>query len=458
MDARAVDAFLDAVDGHELHGMLLLRHGHVVAEGAWAPYRLEEPQLLYSLSKAFTGAAVALAVGEGRLGLDDRVLDHLPEYAQRTTPALRDLRLRHVLTMASGHHEELLTGDHRAGDLVDLLLTTPPEHAPGTWFAYNQPTSLTAAAIVQRVTGERLLDYLRPRLLDPLEVGPATWDQDALGRDLGFSGIRLALEAVAAYGQLLLDHGRWHGWQILPEWWVADAARAHVSTAQREEPDWAQGYGYQIWLCRNGFRHDGAFGQFCLVLPEQDAVLATTASTEDMQAVLDAVWTHLLPGMSETPMTATPPDAPAGHAERAQEATAETAETTLALRLSRLEITLPRLAPVTGTTSYAVRGPLTDVTEAELGPDGIRWTRDDGSHHQTLAVSDRWSDVEWPTAAGPLRCRSRAGLTTDGAPYATLAVVDAPHRLVLAGAGDELLLDWARPPLWELDPATLVAT
>jgi CubicO group peptidase (beta-lactamase class C family) len=133
--AAGVAGFVDAVRRFEMHGLLVLKRGMVVAEAEWAPYRLREPALMYSLSKGFTSAAVGLAVAEGLLSLDDRVLDHLPEYADRAVPELRDLRIRHVLTMSSGHDRDLLGGIRDPGDLstdlVELLLSTPPAHAPG---------------------------------------------------------------------------------------------------------------------------------------------------------------------------------------------------------------------------------------------------------------------------------------------------------------------------------------
>ncbi|MET4052745.1 CubicO group peptidase (beta-lactamase class C family) [Frigoribacterium sp. PvP054] len=304
VDAAGVSAFVDALEstaGVEPHSIMLLRHGRVVAEGWWAPYSADRVHLLYSLSKSFTSSAVGFAVAEGLMSLDDTVLSHFPELdAEVTDPRSRSMRVRHVLAMASGHRAETL--DHAlAIDPVDVVrgfLLTPPDDEPGTVFAYNQPCTFSVGAVVQRVTGQSLTEYLRPRLLDPLGIGEVGWQRDESGRELGYSGLHATTHAIAALGQLYLQQGEWDGVQLLPREWVAEATRAHVSNAGEANPDWAQGYGFQFWIARHGYRGDGAYGQFAVVLPEHDVVLALTGQSLDMQAVLDAAWTHLLPAFT----------------------------------------------------------------------------------------------------------------------------------------------------------------
>ena len=173
----------------------------------------------------------------------------------------------------------------------------PPDVAPGSVFAYSQPCTYTLSAVIQRRAGLRLSEYLRPRLLDPLGIGEVGWLCWPPRRELGFSGLFARTEDVAKLGQLYLQRGRWGEHQLIPQTYVADATSAQVATPTQENVDWRQGYGYQFWMSRHGYRSDGAFGQFCLVLPDQDAVVAITGGTEAMQAVLDHVWEHLLPGL-----------------------------------------------------------------------------------------------------------------------------------------------------------------
>ncbi|WP_406010705.1 beta-lactamase family protein [Streptomyces sp. NBC_00637] len=312
VDATGVLAFLDAVEAAEAiepHGLMILRHGRVVAAGWWEPYTSDRLHLLYSLSKSFTSTAVGMAVAEGLIGLDDPVLSYFPELdADITDPRSRAMLVRHVAAMASGHREETYDRAHALDpdDLVRGFLLLPPDRDPGTVFAYNQPATFALAAIVRRVTGESLTSYLRPRLLDPLGIGEIAWLTDRSGRELGFSGLHATTDAIARLGQLYLDGGVWEGERLLSEEWVAEATRAHTATAapataEADRTDWERGYGFQFWRSRHGYRGDGAYGQFCVVLPEQDAVLAMTAATNDMQAVLSLAWEHLLPAFRPRP-------------------------------------------------------------------------------------------------------------------------------------------------------------
>lgn len=316
VDARGISAVLDAWEaaaGVEPHSVMVLRHGHVVAAGWWAPYAAHRLHLLYSLSKSFTAAAVGVAISEGLLGLDDPVIDHFPEFSDEVSdPRSRSMRVRHLLAMASGHTAETW---HRAVTLdpaepVRGFLLLPPEQEPGSVFTYNQPCTYTLGAIVQRASGQTLSDFLRPRLLNPLGIGDVGWHELPPGRQLGLSGLHATTDAIARFGQLHLQNGRWQGGQLLESQWVAAATRAQVSNHGWGAPDWEQGYGYQLWMSRHGYRGDGAYGQLCLVLPDHDAVVAITAQCQDTPAMLDAVWEHLLPALHHgTPDTSAEADA-----------------------------------------------------------------------------------------------------------------------------------------------------
>ena len=316
IDPRGVAALVDALarglPEQELRSLVVVRHGHVVVEGARAPYATDRLHALYSLSKTFTATAVGLAVAEGRLGLDDAVVDLVPD--EVPTSGLSDdervrlgrLTVRHLLTMRSGHDVEPEFFPSRRW--VAAFLAAPLAHEPGTHFLYNTSATYVLAALVERAVGCGLLDYLRPRVLDPLGFGPATWEVSPEGHAVGGFGLSAAPRDIAAFGELLLRDGVWRGRRLLPEGWVALATQAHVPPGTGpgdERSDWAQGYGFQMWRSRHGVRGDGAFGQFCLVLPEQDVVVAMSSAVRDMQAPLDAVWEHLLPACGDAPL---PPD------------------------------------------------------------------------------------------------------------------------------------------------------
>jgi hypothetical protein len=201
--------------------------------------------------------------------------------------------------MVSGHDrdllDEVLARDPR--EPVRGFLLIAPDEQPGSVFAYSQPCTYALAAVLQRAVGMRLTEYLRPRLLDPLGIGEVGWLSWPPGREQGFSGLFARTEDVAKLGQLYLQRGRWGDAQLLPERWVEQATSRQVGTPNQENIDWRQGYGFQFWMARHGYRGDGAFGQFCVVLPEHDAVVVITGGTDAMQAVLDNLWQHLLPDL-----------------------------------------------------------------------------------------------------------------------------------------------------------------
>jgi CubicO group peptidase (beta-lactamase class C family) len=303
VSSAAVKAFVDEADEtlHNLHSLMFLRHGQIFAEGWWSPYAPEDPHILFSLSKSFTSTAVGLAVAEGKLKVTDPVISFFPADMPKVVgPNLAAMQVRHLLTMTTGHDTDATPVLFKQPDLtwVQAFLSLPVEHEPGTHFAYNTAATYMLSAIVQKVTGQALLEYLQPRLFTPLGIEPPSWEFSPQGINTGSFGLSLTTAEVARFGQLYLQKGVWRGRQLIPAQWVADATSGQVSNGTDANSDWNQGYGYQFWRCRHGaYRGDGAFGQFCIVLPEQDAVLVFTAGLEDTHAVLNLVWKHLLPAM-----------------------------------------------------------------------------------------------------------------------------------------------------------------
>jgi CubicO group peptidase (beta-lactamase class C family) len=306
----AVLAFVDAVeqkvDG--LHSFMLLRHGKVAAEGWWSPYAPQHPQMLFSLSKSFASTAVGLAVAEGRLTVDAPVVSFFPGDAPSTVSEnLAAMRVRHLLTMSTGHDKDATGPTTRGSDdnWVKAFLALPVEHTPGTHFVYNSAATYICSAIVQKLTGMTVLEYLRPRLFEPLGIADPAWETCPRGITIGGWGLSVKTEDIARFGQLYLQKGMWNGRRLISEAWIEEATSKQVSNGTSETSDWNQGYGYQFWRCRHGlYRGDGAFGQFCIVMPPHDAVLAITSGVRDMQAVMNAAWDHLLPAMQHESLSA----------------------------------------------------------------------------------------------------------------------------------------------------------
>ena len=298
-------AFIEAADKDidTMNSFMLVRHGYVVAEGWWAPYDRETPHILYSLSKSFTSTAVGLATSEGKLSLDDPVIKFFPDEAPADPSAnLRAMRVRDLLRMNTGNQLEAPIRVDDPGKQTDTWAKTflkhPVPFKPGTHFLYNSPATYMLSAIVQKVTGMTVLEYLRPRLFEPLGFKDPVWVSSPQGITAGAYGLSVRTEEIARFGELYLRKGSWNGKQLIPARWVQEATSMQTSTGSAPSSDWDQGYGYQFWRSRhNSFRGDGAFGQYCLVIPELDAVIAITSGVRNMQQVMNLVWDKLLPAM-----------------------------------------------------------------------------------------------------------------------------------------------------------------
>ena len=304
VDSTRLLTFLQEADRQidSLHSVMVVRHGKVVAEAWWAPHAADKPHVLWSLSKSFTSTAVGLAVADKKLSIDDPVLDYFPD--QRPADVSKNLaamKVRDLLTMSAGHEDEFnwrSSQQWRQG-----FLAHPVPFEPGTHFRYNTPATYMLAAIVKQVTGENVADYLQPRLFTPLGIDPPRWDESPEGITIGGYGLFLKTEDIAKFGQLYLQQGKWHDAQLIPADWIDMATSKQVSNGNNPNSDWNQGYGFQFWRCRhNAFRGDGKDGQFCIVLPDLDAVIVLTANTGNMQAELNVVWDNLLPAFHEAPL------------------------------------------------------------------------------------------------------------------------------------------------------------
>ena len=294
--------FVEAVEKQHadlVHSFMVVRHGYVVAEGWWAPYRAVSPHEVNSLSKSFTSTAIGLAIAEGRLSLYDRVLPFFPESAPAEPSAnLKAMRIRDLLIMSSGHETGLTLSDNNRDDWAKLFLSQPVPYAPGTRYRYDSGASYMLSAIVQKVTGMTLRDYLQPRLFAPLGIDKPEWDTSPQGMSAGGFGLHLHTEDMAKFGLLYLQKGNWRGQQVVPASWVAQATSLQTSTGSDPVSDYEQGCGYHFWRCQHGiYRGSGAYGQYCIVMPEQDAVLAVTAGMPEAQVFMNLMWDSFIPAM-----------------------------------------------------------------------------------------------------------------------------------------------------------------
>ncbi len=314
VNEKAIANYLEAVKKSEqdLHSLMIVRNGKVVAEHWLGDNAANKPHILNSVSKTFTSTAIGFAVSEGKLKVTDKVISFFPDkLPSEVSPYLQELEIRHLLTMSVGHDQDPTRAAREPGneDWVKAFLAYPIDHKPGTVYVYNSLATYMLSAIIQKVTGEKLINYLYPRFFRPLGIVGAVWQECPKGINTGGWGLFVKTEDMAKLGQFYLQKGNWNGKQLLPESWIEEASRSHIKSlpagvkqeklnAGQKKGDWVQGYGYQLWRSRhNSYRADGANGQYILVLPEKNTVIVTTAAIGDMQAELNLIWKYLLPAL-----------------------------------------------------------------------------------------------------------------------------------------------------------------
>src|SRR5829696_8334198 len=237
ISSSAVLSFIEAADKIDsMNSFMLLRHGNVVAEGWWTPYSAPSPHSLYSLSKSFTSTAVGLAIAEGKLSLDDEVIKFFPDDVPADASAnLKSMRVSDLLRMSTGHQAEPQRTAEAAW--TKTFLAQPVPFKPGTHFLYNTAGTYMQSAIVQKVSGQTVLDYLRPRLFEPLGIENPTWEASPQGISAGGFGLSVRTEDIAKFGQLYLQKGNWNGKQLVPASWVAEATARQTSNGSSPSSD-----------------------------------------------------------------------------------------------------------------------------------------------------------------------------------------------------------------------------
>ena len=296
-----------------VHGLVLMRHDKIAAEGMRRPFDPERPHQLFSVSKSFTSAAIGMARRERLLKLTDKLVDYFPEYAKTAHPRLAKTRLCDLLSMQSGFSQCTARRMFASpdGDWIKCYFSLVPEGEPGTFFTYNSGATYMLGAVLHRLTGQTLREYLTPRLFEPLEIVPGIWESCPRGLNCAGWGLYLKLRDLAKFAQLLLDGGVYDGKELIPADYLAEATKVHADNSMNAKPDWKLGYGWQFWRSTYGYRCDGAAGQYAVVLPEFDLTLVTVSATPNMQAILTALWEEVVPALSPSPL----PEAPATQAE-----------------------------------------------------------------------------------------------------------------------------------------------
>lgn len=310
IDSQAIIDFLDECENNqvELHSFMLLRHGKVAAECWWQPYNPLTPHTMFSFSKSVAATAIGFAIDEGKLAFDTKVYDLFPEYAPMIKKKWQDvLTVEHLLTMTSGKMTSILLNTEKVG-WVQSYLRAPFKYMPGEKFEYVTDNSFMLAAIIKKVTGLSTLDYLAPRLFEPLGIEPPVWETNQSGVEAGGWGLYLRTEDQAKFVQCYLDDGKFKGKQVIPAFWARTAGEKHVDKTPGVSADHAAGYGYQFWCNHipNSYRCDGLFSQFGLIMKDQDCCMVTSAGEPIEHKTLEAIWKYFPQSFSEKPLPENP--------------------------------------------------------------------------------------------------------------------------------------------------------
>ena len=297
----------------ELHSLMVLKDGEVVYERWSTGHTPEELHILWSASKTFTALGVGFAADEGLLNVNDKVVNFFTEeeLPKEQSEWLKDMTIWDLLVMSSGLGQDYIgSAQCRSGfdHWAKKTLASGFVFQPGTRFGYNSMNTYLLSVIVSRVTGEKLVDFLDRKLFTPLGIKDFVWEESPEGYNAGGWGLFLSTESLAKAGQFVLQNGRWNGRQLLSKEWIAEATSAQIMQSiglnrseeeqarLRAENDWEQGYGYQMWLCRHGgVRFDGAWGQYCIILPEKNAVVVALSHSGNTPRILNSIWVNILP-------------------------------------------------------------------------------------------------------------------------------------------------------------------
>lgn len=263
-----------------VEGIAVADEKQVLLEHHFVP---DQPRNIYSHTKSYMSTAAGIAIEQGKLSLDTKLVDMFPEYVpENPDPRLCAITLRNLLTMSSGFgHPYLMGADRRKGigmpDYLSYMMNLPMEDEPGERFEYSTADSILAGRMVEKAVGQRLGEYLYHHMFSRLDQGWPLWENDPMGHPIGGGGMSMKLTDMMKLGQVYLAGGMWKGERIVDSSWVKEASACQIDTDPNMTNDiWRCGYGYQFWRSPypQAYRADGAFGQISTVLPERGLVVA----------------------------------------------------------------------------------------------------------------------------------------------------------------------------------------
>ncbi|MFW6270167.1 MAG: serine hydrolase domain-containing protein [Bacillota bacterium] len=303
ISSRAIMDFLERIENKRIcmHGFLLLRHGQIAAEGYWDPFSVNSMHRMYSVSKSFVSLAIGLMVDEGKIKLDDNIIDYFPDkLPENVHPYLKQTTIRDLLMMATPQNSTTYSAED--SDWAWTFFNTTPNHPPGTIFSYDTSATVVLNTIVERISEKPFLEYIRPHILDPVGFTEDAWCiKTPEGSSWGGSGVICKLRDMAKLAYVCMNKGRWQDQQLISESYITAATSRQIDNSLNGHP----GYGYQIWrLKENGFAFRGMGGQFAFCFPDQNFLFASIADMqgddEAKREMIQAFWQELYYNLEDT--------------------------------------------------------------------------------------------------------------------------------------------------------------
>lgn len=291
VDRKALDDFFEFMENNriEVHTMQIYQGERRLLRLAQAPYSCTDSREVYSLSKMFTSTVVGIAVEQGLVRVQDRLVDIFGR--KGVSEKMSHITLRHLLSMNTGHDRCVIPEMMTARDSAEAFFGVEPAYEPGTHFTYNTGASCMLVSVIEKVSGRDFFQYACENLFYLMEMTDISWRRCADGRCVGGAGLHVCSDDIAKLGQMYLSGGMYKGRRILSEAWIREASSIVSDNSGNGTPDWCSGYGYQLWRCsRGGYRGDGAYGQLLVLLPDRDMFVAVQAFCNDMQREVDGVF------------------------------------------------------------------------------------------------------------------------------------------------------------------------
>ncbi|MGN0318451.1 MAG: serine hydrolase domain-containing protein [Lachnospira sp.] len=281
-------------EDYYMHGLLVFKGNNICMETYYAPYDRNTLHRLFSITKSFTSIAIGFLVDEGKIRLSDHIVDYFPEKLPKegAYPYTKMLTIEQMLSMRTCHNRTTYKVNGMV-DWVGSFFTTEPTHRPGTNFAYDTSSTHVLSALVEKLSGMPMLDYLRLKFLDQLGFSKDAFIlTDPCGVSTGGSGLCATPYDIAKVLYVVAHKGEYNGKQLLPRDYITAAVTKHSDTYGRMQViEEMQGYGYQFWCTRNnGFVMYGMGGQLALYLPDKDIMMVTTADVQARQGGVQAIY------------------------------------------------------------------------------------------------------------------------------------------------------------------------